>query len=95
MVPLLEGVFQVTSMTGDPMGYLSRMTDSDETFPRTMSLHLALRARFALFPDRQPIKILVIIVRYLSFLAVYSLVLPSGFPRERAIPWADLEKSRP
>lgn len=58
MVPLLEGVFQVTSVTGEPMGYLSRTIDSDETLPRTMSLYSALRVRFALFPDRQTIKIL-------------------------------------
>ncbi|KAG9019370.1 hypothetical protein FRB90_003474 [Tulasnella sp. 427] len=58
MVPLLEGIFQVTSMSGSPMGYLSRALDGDETFPRTQSRSMALRVRFALLPEKQAIRLL-------------------------------------
>ncbi|KAG9045540.1 hypothetical protein FS837_006141 [Tulasnella sp. UAMH 9824] len=42
-VPFFEGTFQITSMNGNTMGYLSRVMDADGTYPRTNSRYSALR----------------------------------------------------
>ncbi|KIO30114.1 hypothetical protein M407DRAFT_158324 [Tulasnella calospora MUT 4182] len=57
-IPFLEGTFQITSMNGNSMGYLSRVVDADATYPRTNSRYSALRVSFALLPDRHTIKLL-------------------------------------
>ncbi|KAG8922260.1 hypothetical protein FRC01_014267 [Tulasnella sp. 417] len=57
-VPFLEGSFQITSLNGNSMGYLSRAMDADATYPRTNSRYSALRVSFALLQDRHTIKLL-------------------------------------
>lgn len=69
-VPFFEGTFQITSMNGNPMGYLSRVMDADATYPRTNSRYSALRVSFPLLADKHAIKLLVSVINFILVLSV-------------------------